>query len=76
MSIFMEFDNFSWYVLIFSCFYYLMYKNIIEICISIRAFLHFAINVRSMNVMLISYKASLVSMCILVVLGFDRLIII
>ena len=37
MSIFIEFDNFSLYVFIFSCFYYLIYKIIIEICISIRA---------------------------------------
>ena len=41
----MEFDNFSLYVVIFSRFYYLIYKIIIEICISIRALVHFAINV-------------------------------
>ena len=45
MSILTEFDNFSLYVFIFSRLYYLIYKIKIEIGISSRALVHFAINV-------------------------------
>ena len=37
--------NFSLYVFFLSRLYYLIYKIIIETCISIRAVVHFAINV-------------------------------
>ena len=50
-SIFMDLDNLSWNVLIFSRFYYLMYQIIIKIYISIRAFCYKCLNHKRMNVM-------------------------